>query len=216
MRICILTLGSRGDVQPYVALARGLSAAGYDAALCAAPAFRSFVESHSVEWRSFDTGDPRAMIHSPEAKALVAGMANPVKMVRELVQLIEPLLEKGYTEACQSCSDADALLVAPTVLPLAQALQQKTGVPFAGAFLQPAPATANKSSQPKRADRRHSAPRNGSQPGSSGRIQLGNSRVACAGCRNAPAKGTPVFCCSACASGSTVGATSSASASLQL
>jgi len=141
MRICILTLGSRGDVQPYVALARGLSAAGYDAALCAAPAFRSFVESHGVEWRSFDTGDPRAMIHSPEAKALVAGMANPVKMVRELVQLIEPLLEKGYTEACQSCSDADALLVAPTVLPLAQALQQMTGVPFAGAFLQPAHAT---------------------------------------------------------------------------
>ena len=141
MRICILTLGSRGDVQPYVALARGLAQAGYDAALCAAPIFRSFIEGHGVEWRSFDTGDPRAMIHSPEAKALVAGMANPVRMVRELVHLLEPLLEKGYTEACQNTGDADALLVAPTVLPLAQALHQKSGVPFAGAFLQPAHAT---------------------------------------------------------------------------
>ncbi|HXZ84940.1 MAG TPA: glycosyltransferase [Myxococcota bacterium] len=141
MRVCILTLGSRGDVQPYVALARGLRAAGYDAALCAAPSFRSLVESHGVEWRSFDTGDPRELIHSEQGRALVAGMANPVRLVRELIRLLEPLLEKGYTEACQNTADADALLVAPTVLPLAQALQRKRGVPIAGAFLQPAHAT---------------------------------------------------------------------------
>ena len=40
MRLAILTLGSRGDVQPYVALARGLAAAGYEPVVLAAPAFR--------------------------------------------------------------------------------------------------------------------------------------------------------------------------------
>jgi sterol 3beta-glucosyltransferase len=143
MRLCILTLGSRGDVQPYVALARGLNAAGYSTALLAAPAFRSFIESHGVEWRSFDTGDPRALIHSPQARELVQGMANPVRMVRELMGLIEPLLEKGYTEACQNTADADAILIAPTVLPLAPALREKRGTPFACAFLQPAHATGD-------------------------------------------------------------------------
>jgi len=75
VRVCILTLGSRGDVQPYVALARGLSKAGYDVALCTDPSFRGFVQAHGVEWRSFDTGDPRQLIHSKEGRALVAGMA---------------------------------------------------------------------------------------------------------------------------------------------
>ena len=75
VRVCILTLGSRGDVQPYIALARGLDAAGYSTAVCAAPAFRSFVESHGVEWRSFDTGDPREMLQSQEARDLIRGMA---------------------------------------------------------------------------------------------------------------------------------------------
>jgi sterol 3beta-glucosyltransferase len=141
MRLCILTLGSRGDVQPYVALARGLDAAGYRTALCSAPMFRSFVESAGVEWRSFDTGDPRELIHSPQARELVRGMANPLRMVRELMKLLEPLLEKGYTEACQNTEDADAILVAPTALPVAHALRDKRGTPFACAFLQPAHAT---------------------------------------------------------------------------
>lgn len=141
VRVCILTLGSRGDVQPYIALARGLEAAGYSAALCAAPSFRSFIEGHGVEWRSFDTGDPRALLQSQEARDLIRGMANPLRMVRELMKLLEPLLEKGYTEACQNTEDADAILVAPTALPLAQALHERRGTPFACAFLQPSHAT---------------------------------------------------------------------------
>jgi UDP:flavonoid glycosyltransferase YjiC (YdhE family) len=38
----------------------------------------------------------------------------------------------------QNTADADAILVAPTVLPLAQALRERRGTPFACAFLQPA------------------------------------------------------------------------------
>ncbi len=141
VRVCILTLGSRGDVQPYIALARGLEAAGYSASVCAAPLFRSFVEAHGVEWRSFDTGDPRAMLQSEEARALIRGMANPVRMVREMVKLLEPMIEKGYAEALENTADADAILVAPTVLPLAEALHEKLGTPFACAFLQPGHST---------------------------------------------------------------------------
>lgn len=138
MRISILTLGTRGDVQPYVALARGLNAAGYSTAILAAPTFRSFIEAHGVEWRSFDTGDPRELLHSESGRSLVRGMANPIRFVRAAIAMITPLLEKGYAEAWQNTADADAILVAPTVLPLAQALWEKRGTPFACAFLQPA------------------------------------------------------------------------------
>lgn len=137
MRVCILTLGSRGDVQPYVALARGLDAAGHRTALCAAPAFRSFIESHGVEFASFDTGDPHAMLRSPEGQAAFRSTRNPFALFRSLSRLLEPMLEKGYAEACLATEGADALLAAPGALPIAQALHVRRDVPFSAAFLQP-------------------------------------------------------------------------------
>lgn len=137
MRVCILTLGSRGDVQPYVALARGLEAAGHRTALCASPAFKPFIESHGVEFASFDTGDPQALLRSPDAEQIFRSTRNPFALFRGLCRLLEPVLEKGYIEACQATEGADALLAAPGALPIAQALNQQRDVPFAAAFLQP-------------------------------------------------------------------------------
>ena len=137
MRVCILTLGTRGDVQPYVALARGLDAAGHRTAVCVAPAFRPFIESHGVEFASFDTGDPQALLRSPEAQEFFRSTRNPLALFRGLCRLLEPMLEKGYTEACQAVEGADAILASPGALPIAQALHERRGIPFAGAFLQP-------------------------------------------------------------------------------
>ena len=36
MRVCIMTLGSRGDVQPYVALGKELIKKGHSAIICTA------------------------------------------------------------------------------------------------------------------------------------------------------------------------------------
>jgi UDP:flavonoid glycosyltransferase YjiC (YdhE family) len=47
------------------------------------------------------------------------------------------VLEKGYTDACQVTNGADAVLASPGALPIAHALCEARGVPFAGAFLQP-------------------------------------------------------------------------------
>ena len=47
-KILIPTIGSRGDVQPFIALAQGLTAAGHIATLASHPVMRSLVESHGV------------------------------------------------------------------------------------------------------------------------------------------------------------------------
>lgn len=137
MRICILALGSRGDVQPYVALARGLDSAGHQTVVCAAPAFQTFIESNGVEFASFDTGDPQALLRSPEGQEVFRSTRNPFAMMRGLMQLLEPVLEKGYTDACQVTIGADAVLASPGALPIAHALREARGLPFGGAFLQP-------------------------------------------------------------------------------
>jgi len=50
MRIVIPTIGSRGDVQPFIALAQGLERAGHTVTLMSHPVMRALVESHSVEF----------------------------------------------------------------------------------------------------------------------------------------------------------------------
>ncbi len=50
MRILILTFGTRGDVQPYVALARAAIDAGHQTAICTAEGFRAMVEGAGVPY----------------------------------------------------------------------------------------------------------------------------------------------------------------------
>ena len=44
MKICILTIGTRGDVQPYIALGVGLKAVGHEVTIATLAAFESFGE----------------------------------------------------------------------------------------------------------------------------------------------------------------------------
>ena len=48
MKIVLISYGSRGDVQPYLALARGLRHVGHEARLVAPPTFAAL----AAEWRA--------------------------------------------------------------------------------------------------------------------------------------------------------------------
>ena len=50
MKIFIATYGSRGDVQPYVALGKGLQDAGHHVTLATSERFRAFVEEHDLQY----------------------------------------------------------------------------------------------------------------------------------------------------------------------
>ncbi len=51
MKISILTVGSRGDVQPFLALATGLKDAGHTVVFAANPEFKEFIGSRGIEFR---------------------------------------------------------------------------------------------------------------------------------------------------------------------
>jgi sterol 3beta-glucosyltransferase len=54
MRILISTFGTRGDIQPFVALGKGLQAAGYEVAICTPEGFRPLVESSALGYAYVD------------------------------------------------------------------------------------------------------------------------------------------------------------------
>ncbi len=57
MRITCLTIGSRGDVQPYIALAKGLMADGHVVKIATHDEFGPWIQSHGIEFASV-SGDP--------------------------------------------------------------------------------------------------------------------------------------------------------------
>lgn len=53
-KILISTFGTRGDIQPFIALGKGLKAAGYEVGVCTSEGYRSFVEEHQLQYVFMD------------------------------------------------------------------------------------------------------------------------------------------------------------------
>ncbi len=67
MKIAILTYGTRGDVQPFMALGTALMACGHDVLLACPDNFAAWVEGHGLAFRSIGV-DMQAFVQSPEAR----------------------------------------------------------------------------------------------------------------------------------------------------
>ncbi|MFN8529359.1 MAG: glycosyltransferase [Anaerolineae bacterium] len=70
MKITIAASGTRGDVQPYVALGKGLSAAGHAVRFLTSDDFESLVAGTGMEYRSIGTSI-EAIMQTPEWRATV-------------------------------------------------------------------------------------------------------------------------------------------------
>ena len=70
MQIMIMAMGSRGDVQPYVALGKGLKAAGHSVRLATHENFESLVNSHELEFYPLK-GNVQAFLEDTENRKLL-------------------------------------------------------------------------------------------------------------------------------------------------
>ncbi len=70
MRIAILASGSRGDVQPYVALGKSLHDAGHDVRLISPQNYAGLAQAAGVAFHP-TRGDVQAVADSEEMRALI-------------------------------------------------------------------------------------------------------------------------------------------------
>lgn len=103
MRVAIETLGSRGDVQPYVALALALLARGHDVQLAAPTQFQDFVEGHRISYVALP-GEFLTLLDTPEGKAAIAGgkgFSSGLKLLKHIRPLMMQLFDCEW-QAVQS------------------------------------------------------------------------------------------------------------------
>lgn len=75
MNIFINTLGSRGDVQPYVALGQGLQAAGHTVTICTAARFEQFITDHGLAY-GYMNDEVLALVDSEEMREIMGNTTN--------------------------------------------------------------------------------------------------------------------------------------------
>jgi len=108
----ILTVGSRGDVQPYLALAAGLRQAGYQVRVATHRPFQAAVHQRGLEFRPIHT-NPRQLLESEAGLAWLEAGPNPLAGTRRLIQLARPHLARLLADAVVACQDTQAIIYAP-------------------------------------------------------------------------------------------------------
>lgn len=101
MRISIHTLGTRGDVQPYIALARGLIRHGHQVQLAAPAQFQRFVSENGIPFAPLP-GEFLALLDTPEGKAAIAGgegFSAGLKLLKHVRPLMRRLLDADWAAA---------------------------------------------------------------------------------------------------------------------
>ncbi len=134
MRITILAVGSRGDVQPYIALGLGLQAAGYDVRIAAASNFESFIREYGLGYGRLDA-DFRELMQNDRAQDAMASR-NPLRRQRELMGLVHQTLERFATDTWEVCQDADAVIYS-SIAVTGYSVAEKLEIPSCWAPLAP-------------------------------------------------------------------------------
>ena len=135
MRITILALGTRGDVQPAVALALGLERAGHTVRVVAPPLSQDLVTAHGLDYAPI--GDP------PKTGAPQISFLETVAFVLRVVYLFvrslfsrgapswpieTPGLDRQMDSTLQASADADVIL-SPFIMVWAYHVAEKLGIP---------------------------------------------------------------------------------------
>lgn len=128
MKVCFFTLGTRGDVQPYVALGKELIREGHKAVICVGESFRQLVESNGIDFVP-TTSDLMAIAMSPEGKAILEHPIRNLKMaLRYSKEVINPAYRKTLEEFFMAAGDADVIIYHPKALGTVD-IALKLGIP---------------------------------------------------------------------------------------
>lgn len=136
MKITILAPGSRGDVQPYVALGLGLQSAGYEVSITTHTIFESFVRTYGLGFHPI-TYDPLEVIKGEAFKKSITGDDHVFRSWINLSQCLKPFILRAAGDCWASCQTTDAIIYSPLGFYFAPHIAQKLNLPAIAVFYDP-------------------------------------------------------------------------------
>jgi sterol 3beta-glucosyltransferase len=119
----MLTYGSRGDVQPFVALALGLQKASHSVRLAAPHRFTEFAALHGIPFVPL-AGDPEEI-----SLRINDARSNVVRMVRSMKDYVFSIAEPVVRASFDACDDADLIVHSFLFTTGGHSLARRRGIP---------------------------------------------------------------------------------------
>jgi vancomycin aglycone glucosyltransferase len=122
-KILISSIGTRGEVQPIVALALELKALGHDATLCAAPDFKSWIESFGI--KHVPVGPPLKgfSMRAPSGKRIKFSKA-------QAKQMVEGSVRNQFQVMGEAAKGADLVVVAGALQTAGRSIAELLKIPY--------------------------------------------------------------------------------------
>lgn len=128
MKIAIFTLGSRGDVQPYVALGVEALKYNHEVVICTGESFKSFIEDNNIEFAKADL-DLMALLQTKEGQDIFNnGKKHILKSLKYAKEKVNPSYRKTMDQFYKCAKDADIIIYHPKSF-AAQDISLKLNIP---------------------------------------------------------------------------------------
>ncbi len=129
VNITIISVGTRGDVQPSVALGIGLQRSGHTVRVATHRIFEELVRSRGLGFAPI-AGDPLALVIEWCRNHDSTNKATGRSFFRELLRVSLPQFEQSVTDALESCRDAEVIISSPIAVTVGFHVAEKLGIPL--------------------------------------------------------------------------------------
>jgi sterol 3beta-glucosyltransferase len=137
MKILIPTIGSRGDIQPYIALALGLQDAGHEVTFATHPCWGELIESYGIPFSpigpNIDIGEETAKIRRRSPNWMLGFM--------RVMNFAFAMVEQSHVDVLELARDTDLMVISHTSAGSMEAYELK--LPNVSVTLQPQGIPAN-------------------------------------------------------------------------
>jgi len=132
MHITILAYGSRGDIQPYVALGVGFKQAGHTVRLAAPRMFEPFVASYGLEFAPL-AGDPTQLIEQAVQRA--GPGATLLGLARVVLGYAIQVATQVMADCIRACQGTEAIIHSLLLTTAGYEIARRLGVPDFSALI---------------------------------------------------------------------------------
>jgi sterol 3beta-glucosyltransferase len=114
MKIAITAVGTRGDLQPFIALGLGLKAAGHDVLIVSSKNEAAFVQDYGLDFFALNV-DIQKIMEGDDVKDMAKGN-NPIKFIVSHLKgtkKMKALMVATQAEIWEACQDVDLIIFHP-------------------------------------------------------------------------------------------------------
>lgn len=135
MRVSILTVGSRGDVQPFGAFGAALRAAGHEVRICTHPEFEELVTDRGLAFAPLSPGALSRGSETEEGRRWAEQQSRWTPTWVGLIRDAASVAHQRLREAEAGCRDADVIVATNLTQLLGWQLARDRGVPLVRTLL---------------------------------------------------------------------------------